>query len=406
MDLRSLLLCLGLSALLIAMTGCRDSSSLELVWSVRKGLVGQLGVRGEEVFTAGRYLGVYDLATGRELRRVQLPRDYGNMTLGEIGPTVAFSKSSVVFGWYDFDSEEGRLLCYDVRTLTLRWKRDFKWRWEMRETRPTLSVVIDGAHLYVLAFGKEGQNLFKLRLSDGEIAWSTVIEKYVKGVPLLLHDGRLLVRSTVSSRHPDLHGYFQAINPRTGEALWRVRVDGVSDFDDPPLISGDRAYMTSEAVLSEPDHFYTIDLRRGTIISHQRVRLLRAPFAEHQGLLYFGGNTPAAFDPGQGKIVWQTDLRGPQGLGTPVGALAILDPERQEIYLGDSQRDLYVLSSATGQVKEKVNIRGYWRGDFLFSPLKAFFGSYGIKRLELNKGLLFVGTVDSSLFVFRPADKR
>jgi hypothetical protein len=85
---------------------------------------------------------------------------------------------------------------------------------------------------------------------------------------------------------------------------------------------------------------------------------------------------------------------------------ALLDPMRQEIYLGDWERDLYVLSSTTGQVKEKVNIRAYWRGDFLFSPLKAFFGSYGVKKLELAKELLLVGTVDSSLFVFRRTEKK
>jgi len=392
---------------LTIVVGCRDPGTLELVWSVRKGLVGQWGVWGEEVFTVGRYLGVYSVSTGRELRRVKLPQDYANITLGQIGPEVAITDSSLVFGWYDFgrvEGKEGKIFCYDPKTLVLRWERAFEWPWEVRETRPTFTVVIDGDYLYALAAAKKGQNLFKLKLSDGQIVWSTTIEKFVKSVPPVLLDGKLLVGSIVSVWHPNQYGYLQAVESETGKVLWKVRIDGVSLFDDPPLISGDRAYLTSGAVLSDPNHFYTVDLRRGTIANHQRVHQLRAPFAEHKGILYFGNNTPAAFDISHNKILWQNDLRGPHGLGDPFGARGVLDPIKSEIYLGDEKWNLYVLSSTTGQVKDKLNIRGYWRGEF-FSPLKVFFGSYGVERLALVEGLLFVGTVDKSLFVFRRADK-
>jgi len=80
MSLRSLFLWVVLGGLFLTMLGCQDSESLELVWSVRRGLVGQFGARGEEVFTVGRYLGRYGLATGRELRRMHLSQDYGNLT--------------------------------------------------------------------------------------------------------------------------------------------------------------------------------------------------------------------------------------------------------------------------------------------------------------------------------------
>ena len=97
-------------------------------------------------------------------------------------------------------------------------------------------------------------------------------------------------------------------------------------------------------------------------------------------------------------------MHGPQGLGPPANATGLLDPIREEIYLGDWERDLYILSARSGEVKEKVYIRGFWRGEF-FSPVKAFFASYGVRRLDLAQGLLFVGTVDSSLFVFRLTQK-
>ena len=411
MSFRFFLIMAGVMTAILVSISCQKSGSLELAWSLRGGTVGQWGIRGDEVFTVGRYLTVYNLTTGKELRRVKLPQDYGNTTLGEISPEIAITNSSLVFAWYDFKGEfkekEGTIFSYDPNTLKLRWQRSLPLQKDVLELAPTFSVAIEGSYLYALAIGKEGENLFKLKLTDGETIWSTRIEKYIQGVPLVLRDGKLLIRSRVSPWSRDPYGYFQAINPETGETLWRVRIDGMSGVnDDPPIVSGDRAYLTSEGVLSKPDYFYTIDLSRGTIINHQRVYQLRAPFAEYRGVLYFAGNTPAAFDVSNGKILWQTDLRGPHGLGDPINASGVPNAAREEIYLGDWERNLYVLSSTTGQVKEKVNIRGYWRGDFLFSPLKAFFGSYGIKRLELNKGLLLVGTVDSSLFVFRPTNKK
>ena len=404
MNHRSILLRLGLVAVYLTLIGCRDSSSLELVWSVRQGLVGQWGVRGEEVFTVGRYLGAYNLSTGRELRRVRLPQDYANITLGQISPEVAIDESSLVLGWYDFGHEEGKegkIFCYDPKTLALRWERTIEWPWDVRDTRPTFSVVVSRDHVYALAIGKKGENLYKLQLSDGKTVWATTIEKYVQGVPLVLYDGKLLVRSRVSPWSRDPYGYFQAINPKAGAEHWRVRIDGKSGVsDDPPLISDAHAYLTSEASSPDTIHFYTVDLRRGMIINHQLIPRLRPPFAEHQGILYFGSSRPAAFQVSRREILWQTHLHGPQGLGPPVVANGVLDPTRGEIYLGDWERDLYVLSSKTGEVKDKVFMRGYWRGE-VFSPLKAFFGSYGVERLELVRGLLFVGTVDKSLFVFR-----
>lgn len=408
MNYQSLFVRLSLAGVCLTLLGCQNPRSVELVWSVRQGLVGQWGIRGNEVFTIGRYLGVYDLFTGRELRRVKLPRDYANITLGKIGPQVAIDDSSLVFGWYDWEGQEGKegkLSCYDPKTLALRWERSFHLPKDLPEPAPTFSVAIDGAYVYALVIGKKGENLFKLRLEDGRSIWTRAIDKYMHETPILLHDGTLLVRSIVQSDGEEAYGYFQSINADSGETLWRIRLDGLSTFYDPPLIRGDRAYLTSEAVLSNPGHLYTVDLTRGTIIDRQRVDRLHVPFAEHNGTLYFGMNTPAALDTERRQILWQTHLQGPQGVGLNVVALGVLDPSREEIYLGDWERDLYVLSSKTGDVKEKVYIGGHWRGEF-FSPLKAFFGSYGVERLELVRGLLFVGTVDKSLFVFRRTEKK
>lgn len=405
MTLRSLLFWVGLVGLHLAMISCQGPGSLQLVWSVRRGLVGQWGVRGEEVFVVGQHLEVYSLADGRELRRVRLPKDYGRTTFGEISPEVAISDTSLVFAWYDFKDKEAKIYCYDPKTLALRWERGFHWPWDA-PIAPTFSVVVDKIHLYAVAIGKEGQNLFKLRLADGRTEWSVTIDRFVRGVPVVLYDGKLLVRSTVSPWSEDAYGYFQAIDPENGKILWRVRIDGKSGHkDDQPLISLDHAYLTSEAPSPDGVHFYTVDLRRGKIVNHQLVHRLRMPFAENQGILYFGSSRPAAFDLQRKQVVWQAHLHGPKGLGPPVNATGLLDPIREEIYLGDWERDLYVLSARSGEVKDKVYIRGFWRGE-IFSPVKAFFASYGVRRLEFVQGFLFVGTVDSSLFVFRPTGQQ
>jgi len=404
MNNRSVLVSLGIIGLCVTVIGCQEAVGLELAWSVRQGLVGQWGVQGNEIFTVGRYLAVHDLLTGREVRRARLPQDYANTTLGQIGPEIAITDSVLAFGWYDLEMK-GKVLCFDAKTLALRWERVFTWSWDVRDTRPTFSVVTDGDYVYALAIGKEGENLFKLKLTDGQTMWSKNIEKYVQGVPLILHDGKLLIRSRVSRHARDPYGYYRAVSADTGVDLWKVRIDGKALVrDDQPLISGDRTYLTSEASSPDEYHLYTVDIGTGKIFDHVQLRQTGAPFAEIDGVLYLGGSTPMAYKLSRQETIWQTALRGPEGFGLNVSAKGILDLRRGEIYLGDWDRDLYVLSAKTGQVKEKLYIRGYLRGELL-SPLKAFFGSYGVERLALVQGLLFVGTVDKSLFVFRRVDK-
>jgi hypothetical protein len=99
---------------------------------------------------------------------VQLPTDYGMTTLGEISPELAITDRSLVFAWYDLKNKGTKVFCYDPKTLRLRWERSFQLQRDVAELFPTFSLVTDRLHLYALAMGTEGQNLFKLRLSDGE----------------------------------------------------------------------------------------------------------------------------------------------------------------------------------------------------------------------------------------------
>jgi outer membrane protein assembly factor BamB len=332
--------------------------------------------------------------------------------------------SHLVFGWYDVQREQGSLLCYDPKTLALHWERRFEWPWDIRSTRPTFSIIVDGEALYVLAIGRKGENLFRLRVSDGQIVWARAIEKYVYDTPLLLHNRKLLVHSVADPGGKEAYGHLQAIRPDTGETLWRVRIEGepLTSRYNPPLVSGNRIYLIAEQadakgtpLFTTGSHLYTIDLKRGVIVDKRLVPLppwVGAPFAESGGILYFGGGSrPTAFDLRGEKILWQLDLEGQRttwervkGIRHQLSPDGVLDPSREELYLGDSVWYLYVLSAKTGAVKEKVYIRGYWRREF--RPIKAFFASYGVRRLALYEGLLFVGTPDGSLFVFRPKGEK
>jgi hypothetical protein len=77
-----------------------------------------------------------------------------------------------------------------------------------------------------------------------------------------------------------------------------------------------------------------------------------------------------------------------------------VDAAGRHVVTGDSQRHVYVLSADTGALTRRIRLDTYHRFELL-KPLKGLFGSYGVRRLALHAGRLYVGTVDASLFVFR-----
>ena len=241
--------------MLVVATGC-GASDEALVWSVRRGQVGEFTVHGAEVFTVGDSIGVYDAASGRRLRRAGLRADLGNITLGQIGPGVMVAAGALVFGWYDFDAEAATLFCVDAASLATRWEWTLQWPWRQLPLRPTLAVIADDRHVYAAAVGKDGDNLFAFRLVDGRLVWRRSVETFPAEAALALDGERLIVRSQLSPRTRDRHEQLNAIGVRDGRRLWRTSLTGEARYHlEPPVIHGGHLYTTTAAsVLSiRPD---------------------------------------------------------------------------------------------------------------------------------------------------------
>ncbi len=385
-----------LAAAVGGVAGCQQGP-LTLAWSVRQGLAGQWAVHGGQVFVVGRYLSVYETATGRLLRSAPLERDFADGR--GLGPEVAVSQTCVAFGWYGYDEKRGTVFCHDPQTLGPRWRRDMAWVWHGDSTM-TFSVMTEGEFVYAQALGKPGENLFKLRAADGAVIWSTSVGHHVQSGPILQQAGRLLIRSRAGAFSD--HGFLQGVDAESGKLLWKIRIEGATGARQEGFtaIAGGRAYASSETLAPGKWNLYVVEVSTGTVIAHRVVDKLNDVFAVHDNALYFGWKRPGVVDLPSLKLRWQTPLgKEEDEVGPNVVAQGALDPLAQEIYLGDYERDVWVLSATDGRLKGKVNVSNYWRWEL--APVKAFFGAYGVERLASAQGLLFVGTVDKSLFVFR-----
>jgi len=391
--------CLLLAIVAVAACGGDDQG---LVWSVRRGHVGDFVIRGEEVVTVGDELAVYDRSTGRRLRSTQLSVDLGNITLGQLGPGVTVAGDAVVFGWYDFAAEAGTLFCFDALTLSKRWEWRIAWPWQERSLRPTVSTLADESRAYAAAVGKYDDNLFAFRLSDGVLLWSRAIEKFPAESALALAGERLLVRSKLWGWATDPHEQLDAVQVLDGRRLWRTWLIGESKYHvGPPLVRGDVVFTTTRAI-GPRGNLFTVRSTDGQT-TRADVPTAGAPFAAHGDIIYLGGNPPTAYDVRRVTIVWQSPLGHNDTALLPMIAAGAFDRDRDRIYTGDSQRYLYVLAGGTGAVVRRLRIDTYPRFEF-FSPIKALYASYGVRRVAIDGAYVFVGTVDSSLFVFRADD--
>lgn len=389
----------ALATAALCLSGCAGEDGL--VWSIRRGQVGEFAVHGREVFTVGRELAVHDLASGRRLRHARLRHDLANITTGQLGPTVEVAAGVVVFGWYDFQAEAATLSCHDAGSLAPRWDRTFPWPWDERSLRPTLALGVDVDSVYAAAVGKTGVNLFRMRLGDGELVWSRAVERFPVESPLLVRDGAVVVRARLWGWSRPRHELLDSFTTTDGTRRWRTWLAGESRFHpERPLVRGAALYTTTAATAGDT-HLYTVRLSDG----HTTGTLLSGgpggPFAEANGILFFGGRPPIAYEVAGARPVWQA----PVGAGPPgsVGMIhgGALDAARGLVYVGDATRHLYALRVADGSERARIRLDRYARYEFVH-PLKALYGAYGARRVELQDDRLLVGTSDASLFVFRP----
>lgn len=389
---------LALLTTAVALAGC-EMTDHALAWSVRRGQVGEFVIRDDEVVTIGARLTVYEATTGRRRRRAALPADLGDVTRGQLGPGALVTGDSLVFGWYDFATETGTVFCFDAGSLRPRWQWQVHWPWRQRTLRPSLAVAAAGEHVYAAAIGKEADNVFAFRLADGRLAWSRSVEAFPTESALAVAGDRLIVRSQLWARTRDWHEQLDALALVDGRRLWRTWLIGEAKYHTAgPLIDGGYLYTTTRA---GPDrgHLYVVRLSDGHTI-REEIETAGAPFAKRGDTIYLGGAPPLAWDVGTRRVVWRGGDGANGGGQRPMIAGGAIDDGHDRVFTGDSQRFVYVRAARTGLVQRGIRIDTYPRFE-IFSPLKALHASYGVRRLQVHRGMLFVGTVDGSLFVFQ-----
>jgi outer membrane protein assembly factor BamB len=377
--------------------GC-DVSDHRLAWSLRRGQVGDFAVRDDDVVTIGARLAVYESASGRQRRSATLPADLGDVTRGQLGPGAMVAGDSIVFGWYEFATETGTIFCFDVTTLQPRWRWQIHWSWRQRTLRPTLAVIASGEQIYAAATGKDGDNLFAFRLADGRLLWSRSVEVFPTESALAVAGDRLIVRSQLWARTRDWHEQLDAIALADGRRLWRTWLVGeAKHHTDSPLIDGGYLYTSTRAG-ADRGSLYVVRLSDGQS-QRDEIDTPGAPFAKQGDTVYVGGAPPLAWDVRRRRTLWRAPMAGNEA--RPMIAGGAIDDAQRLLFTGDSQRFVYVLGADTGVLRDRIRLDHYPRFE-LFRPLKALYGSYGVRRLAVHRGALLVGTVDSSLFVFRP----
>ncbi len=394
MRLGTMLVALGVG---VGLGGAAPADDLGLVplWSVTG--TPQWTRHGGDVLGVGDRVVVLDSVTGAKRRSAPASKPTGE---AELLPRPSTDGALLVFGWYVWDRKEGVILCFDARTLQLRWQRRFPWGEGAHEIRPEVHAAFDEDGVYVQLTGrKDEENLLKLRRDTGDVIWAQKLDRWSTGVPPVWYQGRLLIRSAVDIRYPNGHGHYQAVEPSTGVPAWRIRLESMPaiGLDDVPLIVGDWAYLTTEK--PGPDgHFYVVDLQRGQLVEDSIVKDLQHPFALLDRVIYFAGQRPGALQvqPGPDRELWRATIKPsaitPSDVLLPsVASTGVVDGATKRVYLGDTRRGIWVLSMVDGKVLGLIDTTGYGRG----------FVTYGAARLERDGDRVLVGTQDGRLLGYR-----
>ena len=157
MRLGTMLIALGVG---VGLGGAAPADDLGLVplWSVTG--TPQWTRHGGDVLGVGDRVVVLDSVTGAKRRSAPASRPGGE---AELLPRPSTDGALLVFGWYVWDRKEGVILCFDARTLQLRWQRRFPWGEGAHETFSGVHAAFDDGAVYVQLTGREDEeNLLKL----------------------------------------------------------------------------------------------------------------------------------------------------------------------------------------------------------------------------------------------------
>lgn len=352
--------------------------------------VDEFTVLGDEIITIGDRIRALDSTTGQELRSARLRKP----STAEGPDTITATGSTILFGWYVWYGDV-HISCVNARSLQIEWQQRIKIIDRERENIPYVVPLIASDAVFVVITNKQSENLFRLGRNDGRIVWSRYVPRFTVRRSLAWHANRLLVRSRVK-RGAQAFGDLYAIDPATGSTLWQIRLEGQDDAQgDTMLIAGNRAYIAAPVPPGEGVKLHIVDLAAGSLVNSITIDRLGDPFAYRDGIVYFGGSTPTAWDAAAQRPIWRVDV-GERRARVVYVTDAVLDVARQRIYLGESDHSFLVLSATDGAVLGSVDVRrGYTSPNIM--------AVYGAHRMRLVRDLLLVGAGERRLFAYGTA---
>jgi outer membrane protein assembly factor BamB len=132
------------------------------------------------------------------------------------------------------------LSCFDASSGEVLWQHDLIKEYEGRNIRwqNAASPVVDGT-LVLVGGGGPGKSLLAFSQADGKLKWSAFDEKITHATPTV---------ATIHGRHQAIffvQSGLLAVDPATGEELWRYPFQYAVSTAASPVVSGDIVYCSA-----------------------------------------------------------------------------------------------------------------------------------------------------------------
>ncbi len=213
---------------------------------------------------------------------------------------------------YIYDAQL-KLYCLELETGNEVWNQDILNAHKGRNIRwqNAISPVVDQQHVYV-AGGGAGKSMLAFEKSTGKLAWKTGDEKITHATPVLtkINDQKQIIFFMQSG--------LIALNPETGENLWRTEFPYNVSTAASPVIFGN--YVYGSAGYNVGAKLFQINDKIAKMVWEKPNRLVNhwSTPVYHDGFLYgmfsfkkYGRGPLQCVDPMTGEIKWSESGFGP-----------------------------------------------------------------------------------------------